>query len=458
MKSTSKITILLFSLLTSTYLYSQVTITEINKIEEKVVIKPEPYDSLKNWEYHEKITDYKQYIGLQIYLPPSLSPQVHQYSSKEPFLFAEKPIIIDLDSIGIKLFKLDVNNYSRTLDTVAIYNKALTEVYCPFPYSYNNGDYGTNVNLLMTNGASIGNKYYTIIDVIYSKKLNILRDRLRFNLESKKIKTNIRKKTYIDEHEYIKYNENMLFVLRNDLNGDTIYCNDFNKFVLVPFYVKQKELFQNKKLIYDDEKNEYGRYKNEKFEGYDTRVMVKSENSKGIEEITGKAVAINQGSKWLCSEVTLMKAKVHRRTPNEEPKYEINYLLKNDKDEQIAITEIKGFIEEHHYIKREVEKKLQNQQLLAKKRQEEQIRKEINRKSLEKRRVECIDLFGQQNGELVALGKVKIGMTEYMCKYAWGNPLWSRKTTIEHVVFENWFYGLGYSLHFENGTLIRIEE
>jgi hypothetical protein len=37
-------------LIISFNIYSQITITEIERNEEKIVSKHEPYDSLKNWE------------------------------------------------------------------------------------------------------------------------------------------------------------------------------------------------------------------------------------------------------------------------------------------------------------------------------------------------------------------------------------------------------------------------
>ena len=95
---------------------------------------------------------------------------------------------------------------------------------------------------------------------------------------------------------------------------------------------------------------------------------------------------------------------------------------------------------------------------MAKRKQEELLKKENERKIIESRRKECISKFGDQNGELIAQGKVKIGMTTEMCKYAWGKPIWTSKTTTSNRVSEDWYYGFISSLHFENGFLKRIEE
>ena len=84
-----------FFLAGTSLLYSQITITEVEKIEERIVLKPAPYDSLKNWEYHKKLGDYKQYIGLQIYLPPTANKSIGIYpGSQNNFLFSIKPSTI----------------------------------------------------------------------------------------------------------------------------------------------------------------------------------------------------------------------------------------------------------------------------------------------------------------------------------------------------------------------------
>ena len=464
MKSLSRIFLFVFFLFSSFLLYSQITITEVNKIEENVVLKPAPYDSLKNWEGHEMIGDYKQYIGLQLYLPPFDNPQkdVEENGYRvTPFLFSPEPHIIKIDT---DIEELKLSSY---------FNQTYTPVYKPH---LNSGDQKYQSKYYFTNSNEIGNSYFTIINVIYSnvlrswiKKTNSLIKEADLNSKNQE---NSPQKIYVDKDYSLAYDEynstgnkfNKVFVLRSDLNGDTIYCIKESRFILVPFFVKQKELFQNKKLIYDDRKDDYGSYKYPEFEEFDARYIIKSENDRGIETSNGKKVTITRGSKWICSEVTLMKT--HRKKSYYdsyydsyyEPTHAIYYILKNDKDEQIALTSIKGFIEEQDYIKREADKKMQKEQLLARQLQEKQAIEENNKIATKKHREECINLFGQQNGEIISQGKVKVGMSKEMCKYAWGTSLWTNKTTTDILVIENWYYGLGYYLHFENGILTRIQE
>ena len=80
------------------------------------------------------------------------------------------------------------------------------------------------------------------------------------------------------------------------------------------------------------------------------------------------------------------------------------------------------------------------------------LKEETERK--EKRKAECVNKFGKQKGELVALEKIEIGMTTEMCKESWGTP-WdvSQASTTK----ETWFYNWKYTLHFEKGSLVKIE-
>lgn len=421
-------------------IYSQITITEVEKTEERIVLKPAPYDSLKNWEYHEKLGDNKQYIGLQIYLPPTPNKSIGVYpGSQNNFLFSIKPSIIKTN------VKSSFTDYNSTKWEEHVYDSLVTFVYNPFHYYY-----GGNMVGVCSDSATISNTYFTIINVIYGKKLDSI---LRFMENAfHDFKKQKRGNIFIPNiRNEISYNYNdrpsYIFLLKNNKNNDSLYCFYNSNFILVPYFVKQKDLYQNINLIYDDEKTDYGTFKNSFREEFDTRFNVKYEDDNGHEKSTGKKVVLAPGSKWICKEVTLLK-----------PSFKIYYILKNDKDEQIALTDFKGFIDEKVYTKRESDKKLQYQLLVAKQKQEELLRKENERKEIEKRKSECIGLFGQQNGELIAQGKVKINMTKEMCKYGWGTPLWTSKTTTEYGTYEDWYYWLGYSLHFVNGSLKRIEE
>lgn len=75
---------------------------------------------------------------------------------------------------------------------------------------------------------------------------------------------------------------------------------------------------------------------------------------------------------------------------------------------------------------------------------------------------ECVKLFGKNKGAIIAQGKVQIGMTAKMCKYAWGEPDNITRAGTSFGTAEQWFYNclphLGKSLYFTNGILTAIQE
>ena len=227
---------------------------------------------------------------------------------------------------------------------------------------------------------------------------------------------------------------NIMFLLRNDITKDSLYCRDLSKFILVPYFVKQKQLYKNKTLVYigGDIYHNITFWKDIK---------------------TDKEVKIYLNSKWFCTDVTLL-----------EPSYKIFYILKNDLGETIAIPSSgcsyshtfqnfnEDFITKEEYDKKELDKKIKKEELIANKKKEEFKNNEIK----EKHKAKCINKFGEYYGSLIAQGEVKIGMTEEMCKDSWGLPIDTIKTTTSNEITEYWYYGWKYCLLFKNNILIEI--
>jgi hypothetical protein len=111
------------------------------------------------------------------------------------------------------------------------------------------------------------------------------------------------------------------------------------------------------------------------------------------------------------------------------------------------------FIEEGVYLKN----KLKKEELIAKRKQEEQTKLAKEKANKENNKAYCIKEFGEQQGKIIAEGKVTIGMDKKMCKAAWGNPFKIDTTTTAEGVLELWHYSWKKNLYFENGTLVRIE-
>lgn len=91
----------------------------------------------------------------------------------------------------------------------------------------------------------------------------------------------------------------------------------------------------------------------------------------------------------------------------------------------------------------------------------EQKQLELNKINKEKRRVERLNKYvkkyGDEYGKIVANYKVRIGMTKEMCEDSWGKPESINRTTNTYGTSEQWVYGGGNYLYFDNGKLTSIQ-
>jgi hypothetical protein len=448
-KKTSLLIVLILLLSFSNEALSQITISKVDEIAEQVIIKPEPFDSLKGWEYPRDFREYKKYIGQQIYLPPFKKPQIGNPNQRDfnPFLFTLTPHTINLSKVPKNLLLIErALDGSMNWDTIAIYDKVLTTIHKPFHYASKSKIYDMDrLELFITHDETVGNKYYTIIDIVFGDELNNIYENWKsvINVETKKqeeLRRNRKnfKKTFPKVFIQPLYKLNTinksligLLILDNE-TGDTILSIEnqrippVNRFILVANFVKHKKLYENQSLIYENT-------------GFSTVDIRKTKSNEYIE--------VNRNSKWFCKEVTLL-----------EPHYSFSYVLQNKEGDLISVNKIDGFSYESEVIKREEEKALAEKQLAERRQKEEQVRYEQEQKRVESHRLFCVEKFGKEKGELIAQGKVSIGMTKEMCRLSWGEPIWISKTTTEYSKYEDWYYGFITSLHFTDDKLTRIEQ
>ncbi|MEI7510380.1 MAG: hypothetical protein WCJ62_13060, partial [Flavobacterium sp.] len=252
--------------------------------------------------------------------------------------------------------------------------------------------------------------------------------------------SNIRKhndKLYVDRSGFKQqWDMSVILKLVNNKTGDTLYSADPYKFILVPYFVKQKQLYDKKIFI--------------------ALTCIHEEVNKAVDIQTNSQIIIKPLSKWTC-EVNLLK------NINSYKGYEISYIFRNELNQTFLVdiprqgSNCLHFILEDEYLAQEKEKQLKSAEQIAQKKKEEQDKIEKERISKQIHYQYCIEKFGQTKGELIAQGKVVIGMTTEMCEVAWGKPIDISKTTTKYASLENWYYGWKYSLYFENGYLIRIE-
>lgn len=242
--------------------------------------------------------------------------------------------------------------------------------------------------------------------------------------------------------------QKMYFVMKSKKDGDTLYWapNNKNEFILVPYFVKQKALYENKIFYYEGPSDK-------------------------VEDLVNVSHTINiePKSKWICKEVSLLKGK--QVSMYGEDKYQICYRFTNDKNETFAKTlnpffdenrdsrtSIAGkcFITEKEFLEKENAIKKDHQMY----QQEKEARTAKENQDAKEKYAEHITKYGQANADLIKNGKVKLGFNKAMCLAAWGPFITPAKTVNDEGTFETWTYKFSPNqvLYFKNDILIQIEQ
>lgn len=132
------------------------------------------------------------------------------------------------------------------------------------------------------------------------------------------------------------------------------------------------------------------------------------------------------------------------------------FLFKND---YIDLEEYKRFYESYSIYKEqriEEEKLAQIQEEEEYKKKEEEWRKKIEKEQAEKY-TRLTKTYGKAIADDMMKKNVRIGWTKQMCIESWGKPKDINKTTTQYSVREQWVYGNGNYLYFENGKLTTIQ-
>ncbi len=426
-----------------TTLKAQISIRE-NDIVEKAVFKPKQFDSLSNICQQKHPVEYKKYIGYKLFYLPRSKNYKSQYSSdtKErviDFLFTnDTNQIIKNGKIpfeNITLTKLYGDPKSLTGEALLQYNekkknyenidKVLTNIYMPYFY-FEKTD--------QTDGKIYG-KIGSLPDSIYGKYFTILDIQGKEPYGSKEYK----KLEDVDLKEGRDWQLNLKIYLRDELNQDTLYwvveqarfINDA-PFFLVPFYENQRAKYLNKNVVLR----------------YSDRTNTNLQNL--IDVNTGAVINIKYGEVWTCSDVSFVDSK-------ESYSLRGYFFLKNG-DKEVKVDLASGllkeyFILESEYKQQELEKQKKEEQRLK----EQQEREKQEKEALVKFRNDCISKWGQKMGSYIADGKVVLGMNKEMCKSAWGHPIDINKTIVRGLTSEQWVYGWGTYLYFDNGVLNAIQ-
>lgn len=424
-------------------LNAQITIRETN-IVEKPVFKPQKFDSLTNFVMQKQPTDYKKYFGYKLFfLPKSKNYKPKSVLDNKvriiDFLFSNDSVQIIKNgkipfyqtALGIvygdstKLKGDAVRQYNESKKKYENIDKEKTNIYLPYFY-YEKTNYadGEIYGEIGTFPDSVEGKYFTILDI---KGLDI-ESKMYNSKEYKKLED-------IDLENHKNWGLSLKITLRNESNKDTLYwivrqARFIDKyFFLVPYFEKQKIMYLNQSLVY--------------------RANQKLENL--IDVNTGAAVDIKYGDIWTCSDISFVDSK---------DSYYLKgfYFLKNG-EKEVKIELGSDLISDNFIL----EKELKIQELEKQKKEEEKILEEQEQEKIKQQanikfKNDCIAKWGQKMGGYIADSKVVLGMNKEMCTASWGNPIDINRTIISGLTSEQWVYGWGTYLYFDNGILTAIQD
>ena len=219
-------------------------------------------------------------------------------------------------------------------------------------------------------------------------------------------------------------------ILVSESTNDTIYyvgdMDDNRCWIVVGYYEKIKSSYEGKELVFvtDDSGDA------------DSEGLINMKTQK-------RNYSIPKGSKWKCKEVTI--------NLKEDP-----YLyIKGNR--VILILENDELGEYYCYAENEAASLSLtfNNYLLGKFVTPQEY--ERLKKDEAKRKADLIRRYGAQKGKLISEGIIEVGMTKRMCFDAWGVPKKINKTSSTTGVYEQFVYGAGYYVYFENGIITTIQ-
>lgn len=434
--------ILLLLILSITSINAQITIREQNIIE-KPVFKPKQFDSLTNITTQKYPTDYKKYIGYQLFFLPKSKKYKSTYNSNNTeniidFLITNDTVQIKktgkipFEQITLtkvfgnpsKLRGAALKQYNEAKKKYENIDKEKTNIYQPtFYHERTDKTRGTIYGKIGTVPDSLYGKYFTIIDIKGRPKGSkdfVKLDDIDFEIGS-------------------KWRSSLKIALRNESNNDILYwiVNRVQfigePFFLVPYFQKQRQVYLNQNIMLR----------------HSDRINSRLQNL--IDINTGETINIKYGEVWTCSDISFIETK-------DSYYLKCFYFLKNG-DKEIKIDLESDLIQDYFMLET-----VFKQKELEKHRKEEEKRKnEIERqKKEEQKRIifkkECIAKWGQKKGSFIADGKVLLGMNKEMCIAAWGNPISRNRTIVNGLISEQWVYGWGTYLYFDNGKLTAIQD
>ncbi|MBQ5826534.1 MAG: hypothetical protein IIW46_03560 [Bacteroidaceae bacterium] len=419
-------------------IFAKAQITILNDdVQEKIVTKPEPFDSLSNIGYQKDPIQYRKYIGYKLYCLPisnknkqgksayNVNSGFSSLSYKVPRKFVRKHAPFG-QTVEARIFgevsELKGNalaSYKRLKENY--YNQFITHTSV---YKATEDHTGQNI---YTPYDSIQNTYFTILNVEIADFVNAGKG-LFLPLED-----------WGDRYKYY-----LRFTLKHDTSGEELYwiCRHdaLNRecFFLVPYFEKMQKMYKGLNVV-------------------------ATTNLDNLVDINnGSPVNIKAEEIWSCYDVTFVHSKDYTfiqpffLLKKGETKVKIPFRVFTEKCSGMFFSEDRThrqrFILEQDYnnliaerMRSAEEKQRMEEERL---RVEEQVRLERNK--------QIINKYGNRYGKLICEGQVCLNMTKEMCIEAWGEPNYINSTIIKGLVHEQWIYWGSY-LYFDNGRLTGIQ-
>lgn len=110
------------------------------------------------------------------------------------------------------------------------------------------------------------------------------------------------------------------------------------------------------------------------------------------------------------------------------------------------------------FMRKQERERLVKEELLMKEKLAQEEAKKLACIKRQQRTKELYKKYGKATADLILKGQVCIGMTKAMVLESWGHPSGGiNKTTGAWGIHEQWVYGMGQYLYFENGKLTTIQ-
>lgn len=404
---------------------AQITILD-EDVQEKIVPKPEPFDSLSNIVNQKNPINFKKYIGYKLYCLPISNKYIQSKSSYTSTRYITDDITFLTYKSPRKFVKKHVP-FEQTNDA-RFFKNIGEDIYERMKREYEE-EYIKNTFIYKATEDKAGN-IHTPYDSIQNTYFTILNIELTEN-----------------GHDFIALDDwdredsyKLRITLKNETSGEELYCTGryYNRvlesfFFLVPYFEKMQNMYKGQNVVSTT--------------NIDNLVDIK----------TGQSVNIRPEEIWQCYDVTFLHSKdyllVHPFFLLERDGVKVKISFKDFTEKCFGIfSEAQRFILEQDYNNIIAERihSAEEKQRIEKERLylEEQNRKEHNKK--------IIDKYGNWYGKLICEGQVCLNMTKEMCIEAWGEPNYINTTIIKGLVHEQWVYWGSY-LYFDNGILTSIQ-